>query len=82
MTLPDERYLAVKRTRQFLWDLADPKITKHIDPAIRNQAISLLKHYPNEFDMQRAADAAPDVFQLEMEPLTKLMAQYEQKSRP
>lgn len=83
MTLPDERYRAIKQTREFLWQLADPRATRGIPAAIRNQARGLLRHYPNDWDMNRAAEAAPDVFQQQMEPLTRLMAQYtESKNHP
>lgn len=83
MTLPDERYRAVRQTREFLWRLADPKSTPGIPKAIRDQAQGLLRHYPSDWDMDRAAAAAPDVFQQQMEAVTRLMAQYtESKTRP
>lgn len=77
MTLPDERYRAVKYTEKFLRDLCDPKVTPKVPAIIRSQASSLLKHYPSTWDMERACEACPDVFQTRMEPLTRMMAKYE-----
>jgi len=33
---------------------------------------------PSEWDMQRAAEASPDIFAERMEPVTRLFKQYEQ----
>jgi hypothetical protein len=52
MTLPYERTNAVKRTEQFLLDLCDSKKTARVPKEIRQQARSLLKHYPTKFDME------------------------------
>ena len=51
MTLPYERRFAVTNARQFLRDLLDPKLTPRVPRSIRKRAGRLLKHYPNEFDM-------------------------------
>jgi hypothetical protein len=75
MTLPDERYRAVVQTQKFLLEiLTTPRVPK----AIKDQARSCLRHYPTDWDMQRAALQASDVFQERMEPVTKLFKQYEQ----
>jgi hypothetical protein len=52
MTVPFERVSAVNRTRQFLIDLMDPKATPRVPKAIRQQARSLLRHYPNAYEME------------------------------
>jgi hypothetical protein len=78
MTLPDERYRAVKWAEEFLLKLSDPKQTPRIPKEIRQQAWSILRHYPNNWDMDNAADLAPGVFQKEMEPLYRMVKQYEQ----
>lgn len=78
MTLPDERYRAVMQTAKFLQALSYSSETKRIPLAIRQQARGLLRHYPNDWDMKRAADSAPDVFQERMEPVTRLFKQYEE----
>ena len=62
MTLPIERKHAVKNVERFLLDLSNPRITKRIPKEIRDRARSLLRHYPMDYDMERAAELAPDVF--------------------
>jgi hypothetical protein len=75
MTLPDERYRAVIQTQKFLVEiLSTPRIPK----AIKDRARSCLRHYPNDWDMKRAADSAPEVFQEQMEAVTRLFKLYEQ----
>ena len=72
MTLPDERYRAVVQTEKFLKEiLSTPRVPK----AIKDRARSCLRHYPVWYDMQRAAEAAPDVFQERMEDLHRFVAQ-------
>ena len=77
MTLPDERYRAVKYAQQFLARLAGgdyPRVPK----AVRDEARSILRHYPLDWDMQRTARMAPDVFAEQMEPLHRMILQHEQ----
>ena len=78
MTLPDERYRAVVQTRRFLFDLCNPQHTPRVPKIVRDTARSMLRHYPSDWDMTRAAEGAPDVFQERMEAVTRLMKQYEQ----
>ena len=76
MTLPDERYRAVVQTQKFLLEiLSTPRVPK----AIKDQARSCLRHYPSDWDMKHAADGAPDVFQEQMEAVTRLFKSYEEK---
>ena len=63
MTLPDERFRAVKYAREFLRDLLDPKKTPRVPRAIRLRALSVLRHYPWETDMEQVAKKMPDVFE-------------------
>jgi hypothetical protein len=75
MTLPDERYRAVVQTKRFLLEiLTTPRVPK----AIKDGARHCLRHYPDEWDMQQAAEGSPHVFQERMEPVTRLFKQYEQ----
>jgi hypothetical protein len=78
MTLPDERYRAVKMAEQLLKDLCDSSKTPRVPKIIRQRASGCLRHYPGSWDMKRAADACPDVFQERMEAVTRLFKQYEQ----
>lgn len=75
MTLPDERYRAVVQTQKFLLEiLSTPRVPK----AIKDNARYCLRHYPSEYDMKRAAEGSPDVFAERMEPLYRMIKQYEQ----
>jgi hypothetical protein len=79
MTLPDERYRAVLWAGRFLRELAtDRKKYPRIPLTVRREAISVLRHFPSEWDMNRAAQSAPEVFQERMEAVTRLLAQYQQ----
>ena len=74
MTLPDERYRAVTHTQQFLIRLAGGHYAR-TPKAVRDEARSILRHYPTDYDMNRAAQAAPEVFQERMEDLHRFVAQ-------
>jgi hypothetical protein len=75
MTLPDERYRAVKWAESFLLRLAGGQIAR-VPKAVRDEARSILRHYPNGWDMERASNAAPDVFQPQMEQLHRMVLAY------
>ena len=77
MTLPDERYRSVKYAQEFLSRLAGGQYAR-VPKAVRDEARSILRHYPSTWDMQRAALQAPDVFQERMEPLYRMVLQHEQ----
>ena len=75
MTLPDERYRAVKWAEGFLKRLAGGDIDiPRVPKAVRDEARSILRHYPSDYDMNRAAEAAPEVFQERMEDLHRFVA--------
>ena len=73
MTLPDERYRAVKQAEQFLKRLAGGEYLR-VPKAVRDEARSILRHYPSTWDMDRAAQGAPEVFQERMEDLHRFVA--------
>ncbi len=73
MTLPDERYRAVKWAEDLLKRLAGGAIPR-VPKAVRDEARSVLRHYPSSYDMNRAAHAAPEVFQEQMEDLHRFVA--------
>jgi hypothetical protein len=78
MTLPDERYRAVMQTIEFLTEVCN---TPRVPKVIKQRASSLLRHYPSAWDMKRAAENCPDVFQERMEPVTRIMMQYQQEQQ-
>jgi hypothetical protein len=75
MTLPDERYRAVVQTEKFLLELLS---TPRIPKAVKDRARGCLRHYPSNSDMMQASQSAPNVFQEKMEPLYRMVKQYEQ----
>jgi hypothetical protein len=78
MTLPDERYRAVVRTKEFLLEiLSTPRVPK----SIKDNARWCLRHYPSEYEMRRAAEGAPDVFQEQMEPLYRMVKKYDMEEK-
>lgn len=62
MTVPNERRNAILRAEDFLYSLLDAKRTPRVPKAIRQQARSLLKHYPSKFYMEIARKKCPEVF--------------------
>jgi hypothetical protein len=76
MTLPDERYRAVVQTQKFLLEILN---TPRVPKAIKDNARYCLRHYPNEWDMEQAAEASPHVFAKRMEEVTRLFKSYEEK---
>lgn len=81
MTLPDERYRAVVQTKKFLADLCSPQRTPRVPKDIRQLANSLLRHYPSDWDMKQAAENCPSIFQERMEPLYRMVKQYDMEKK-
>jgi hypothetical protein len=81
MTLPDERYRAVMMTKEFLLDLLDPKTYPRIPRKIRDQAKICLRHYPSGFDLEAASRGSPEVFQRRMEPVSRLIMEFERDNK-
>ena len=77
MTLPDERYRAIKMAEQLLRDLCDRSVTPRVPRVIRARASTALRHYPGSYDLQQLERAAPHVVQQRMEPLYKMIKQHE-----
>lgn len=79
MTLPDERYRAVMWASRFLQDIAhDRKKYPRIPKAVRQEAYSILRHYPNSWDLQQAAQSAPEVFAETIEDVQRLFMKFNQ----
>jgi hypothetical protein len=76
MTLPDERYRSILQAKRLLEELCSPKLTPRVAAGIRDRARGALRHYPSEYDMKRAAQTSPDIFQEQMEPLHRMILQY------
>lgn len=78
MTLPDERYRAVVQTRRFLLDLCNLQHTPKVPKIIREHARAMLRHYPSDWEMKQTAERCPEIFQEKMEPVYRMIKQYEQ----
>jgi len=78
MTLPDERYRAVVHTHRFLLSLLS---TPRVPKAVKDEARACLRHFPNEWDMEQAAEGSPHVFAKRMEDVTRLFKQYEESKK-
>jgi hypothetical protein len=83
MTLPDERYRAIKHTERFLLDLCNPRITKRIPKEIRDRARSLLRHYPGGYNLDVIATKCPDQLETStpIDDLSMLMHNYETRKK-
>ncbi len=79
MTLPDERYRSIMQAKRLLEELMDPKMTPRVAAGIRDRARGVLRHYPSEYDMRRAAQTSPEVFQERMEDLHRFVLKGQQQ---
>ena len=61
MTLPDERYIALKQGKKLLEDICDPGKTPRVPSIVRDRARGALRHYPNDYELDRIADSCPDI---------------------
>lgn len=77
MTLPDERYRALKAGKEFLYDLLNPKKTPRVPKEVRRQASHILRHYPDNFHLELIAEKIPDWF----DKTPWIERQYESKNR-
>jgi len=62
MTLPDERYRAMRCGYQFLMELCNPAATPKVPRSVRERARSILKHYPGQYHFEMIAEALPNEF--------------------
>jgi hypothetical protein len=61
MTLPDERYRALKQGKKLLEELCDPGKTPRVPSIVRERARGALRHFPNDYELERIADQCPDM---------------------
>lgn len=61
MTLPDERFRALKMGKKLLEELCDPGKTPRVPSIIRQRALTALRHYPSEYELDTMADNCPDL---------------------
>ena len=63
MTLPDERYRALKQGKKLLEELCDPGKTPRVPSIIRDRARGILRHYPNDYDIDRLTENSPELLE-------------------
>lgn len=52
---------------------------KRVPLEVRQRAWSVLKHYPGNWDMERAAQACPAVFQEKINPVVRLVLEHKEE---
>ena len=62
MTLPDERYRALRCGEQLLLDLLNPKATPRVPKYIRQRALGVLRHYPSSYHFTKIVETMPEEF--------------------
>jgi hypothetical protein len=60
MTLPDERYRALRCGHQMLLDLLSPKVTPRVPKYIRQRAAIILRHYPDPYHFEMILEKLPE----------------------
>jgi hypothetical protein len=60
MTLPDERYRALKQSKKLLEELCDPGRTPRVPSIVRDRARGVLRHFPSDYELERIADNSPE----------------------
>lgn len=81
MTLPDERYRSLVQTRQFLIELMHPQTTPRVPKIIRQQARSLLRHWPDMYHLELMTKEMPGTFAKQMEPVYRMVKQYDMEKK-
>lgn len=61
MTLPDERFRALKQGKKLLEELCDPGKTPRVPSIVRDRARGALRHFPNDWELDQIADSCPDM---------------------
>ena len=78
MTLPDERFKAVLMAKNLLEDIAyNSKENVRVPKTFRARAHTVLRHFPDEWDLRVASKLAPDIFQERIEPVYRLILEHE-----
>ena len=62
MTLPDERYRALRCGHQLLLDLLNSKVTPKVPKYMRQRAANILRHYPDSYHFTKIVEKIPEDF--------------------
>ena len=61
MTLPDERFRALKQGKKLLVELCDPGKTPRVPSLVRDRAKAALRHFPTDFDLDDILQSCPEL---------------------
>jgi hypothetical protein len=61
--------------KRFLLQIAQTR--SGLSKDMKQEANSILRHFPSEYDMDSVAEKCPETFQKQMEPLYRMIKQYE-----
>lgn len=61
MTLPDERYRAIKQAKKLLEELCDPGRTPRVPSLIRDRARGALRHFPTDWEIDSMSEKCPEL---------------------
>jgi len=61
MTTAYERHRALKQSRKFLEELCSTHKTPEVPQYIRDMAKNLLRHYPDDYELDLIADECPEL---------------------
>lgn len=61
MTLPDERYRALKQAKKLLEELCDPGRTPRVPSLVRDRARGALRHFPSDYEIDTMAENCPEL---------------------
>jgi hypothetical protein len=61
MTMPDERYRALKQSKKLLEELCDPGKTPRVPSMVRDRARGALRHFPQDWELESIAEKCPDM---------------------
>ena len=62
MTLPNERYRALRCGHQLLLDLLYSKVTPKVPKYMRQRAANILRHYPDSYHFTKIVEKMPEDF--------------------
>jgi hypothetical protein len=60
MTTPQERYRTLVQSRKLLEELCDPGRTPRVPGIVRDRARGILRHYPNDWELDNIARNCPE----------------------
>jgi len=61
MTMPDERFRALKQSKKLLEELCDPGKTPRTPSIVRDRARGILRHFPTDYDLEQIASNSPEL---------------------